>query len=61
MKEKAIYKAEFVFVDDLGNEVFKMFFDGFKTPVSITKFYLLLMQNNPDYSINIHSIEKTPL
>lgn len=59
MKEIANHKVEFIFTDDLGKDIFTMFFDGFKTPVSITKFYLLLMSNNPDYSIRIGSIKKT--
>ena len=61
MKEIANHKVEFVFTDDFGKDIFIMFFDGFKTVASITKFYLLLVQNNPDYSVRIGSIQKTIL
>lgn len=61
MKEIANHRVEFVFTDDFGKDIFTMFFDGFKTVASITKFYLLLVQNNPDYSVRIGSIQKTIL
>lgn len=61
MKEKIIYRCEFIFADEYGKDVFVMNFDQFKTVVSVTKFYLLLTSNNPDYTIRIGRMDKIKL
>lgn len=61
MKEKVIYRCEFIFADEYGKDVFVMNFDQFKTVVSVTKFYLLLVSNNPDYTIRIGKMDKIKL
>lgn len=61
MKEKVIYRCEFIFADEYGKDVFVMNFDQFKTVVSVTKFYLLLTSNNPDYTIRIGKMDKIKL
>lgn len=61
MKEKVIYRCEFIFADEFGKDVFVINFDQFKTVVSVTKFYLLLTSNNPDYTIRIGKMDKIKL
>lgn len=61
MKEKVMYRCEFIFADEFGKDVFVMNFDQFKTVVSVTKFYLLLTSNNPDYTIRIGKMDKIKL
>lgn len=61
MKEKVIYRCEFIFADEYGKDVFVMNFDHFKTVVSVTKFYLLLTSNNPNYIIRIGKMDKIKL
>lgn len=61
MKEKVIYRCEFIFADEYGKDVFVMNFDQFKTVVSVTKFYLLLTSNNPQYIIRIGKMDKIKL
>lgn len=61
MKEKVIYRCEFIFADEFGKDVFVMNFDQFKTVVSVTKFYLLLTSNNPQYIIRIGKMDKIKL
>ena len=61
MKEKVIYRCEFIFADEYGKDVFVMNLDQFKTVVSVTKFYLLLVSNNPQYIIRIGKMDKIKL
>ena len=61
MKEKVIYRCEFIFADEFGRDVFVMNFDQFKTVASVTKFYLLLTSNNPQYIIRIGKMDKIKL
>lgn len=61
MKETVIYRCEFIFADEYGKDVFVMNFDHFKTVVSVTKFYLLLTSNNPDYTVRIGKMDKIKL
>lgn len=61
MKEKVMYRCEFIFADEFGKDVFVMNFDQFKTVVSVTKFYLLLTSNNPQYIIRIGKMDKIKL
>ena len=61
MKEKVIYRCEFIFADEYGKDVFVMNFDHFKTVVSVTRFYLLLTSNNPQYIIRIGKMDKIKL
>lgn len=61
MKEKVIYRCEFIFADEYGKDVFVMNFDHFKTVASVTKFYLLLTSNNSDYTIRIGKMDKIKL
>ena len=61
MKEKVVYRCEFIFADEFGKDVFVINFDQFKTVVSVTKFYLLLTSNNPQYIIRIGKMDKIKL
>lgn len=61
MKEKVMYRCEFIFADEFGKDVFVMNFDQFKTVVSVTKFYLLLTSNNPQYIIRVGKMDKIKL
>ena len=61
MKERVIYRCEFIFADEYGKDVFVMNLDQFKTVASVTKFYLLLTSNNPDYTIRIGRMDKIKL
>ena len=56
-----MYRCEFIFADEFGKDVFVMNFDQFKTVVSVTKFYLLLTSNNPQYIIRIGKMDKIKL
>lgn len=61
MKEKVIYRCEFIFADEYGKDVFVMNFDQFKTVASVTKFYLSLTSNNSDYTVRIGKMDKIKL